>query len=56
MVFYPLDVQPAICARRDAPHEDLISHLLAQGYRDSAVLTECVTFGAAGVSFVTLPP
>jgi hypothetical protein len=54
--FYLLDGQPAICARRDAPHEDLISHLLAQGYRDSEVLTECVTFGAAGLSFVTLPP
>jgi hypothetical protein len=53
--FYLLDGQPAICARRDAPHDDLISHLLAQGYRDSEVLTECATFGAAGVSFVTLP-
>lgn len=49
LVFYLLDVQPAIRARRRVPHEDLISHLLAQGYRDSEVLTECVTFGTAGV-------
>jgi cytochrome P450 len=49
VVFYLLDVQPAIRARRSVPHEDLISHLLAQGYRDSEVLTECVTFGTAGV-------
>jgi cytochrome P450 len=27
----------------------VISHLLAQGYRDSEVLTECVTFAVAGV-------
>jgi hypothetical protein len=53
--FYSLDGQPAICVRRDAPHEDVISHLLSQGYRESEVLTECVTFGAAGVSFVILP-
>ena len=49
VVFYLLDVQPAIRARRRTPREDLISHLLAQGYRDSEVLTECVTFGTAGV-------
>jgi cytochrome P450 len=49
LVFYLLDVQPAIRARRHVPREDLISHLLAQGYRDSEVLTECLTFGVAGV-------
>src|SRR5262249_41554043 len=49
VVFYLLDVQPAIHARRRVPRDDVISHLLAHGYRDSEVLTECVTFGAAGV-------
>jgi cytochrome P450 len=49
VIFYLLDVQPAIRVRRSAPNEDLISHLLTQGCRDSEVLTECVTFGTAGV-------
>jgi hypothetical protein len=43
-------------ARGGAPHKDLISQLLAQGYRDSEVLTERVTFGAAGVSFRNTSP
>src|SRR5262249_30040775 len=46
---YLLDVRPAIQARRRQPREDVISHLLAQGYRDSEILTECVTYGAAGM-------
>jgi cytochrome P450 len=49
LLFYLLDVQPAARARRRQPREDVISHLLAQGYRDSEVLTECITFGVAGV-------
>jgi cytochrome P450 len=32
------------------PAEDVISHLLAEGYRDPAILIECVTFGAAGMA------
>lgn len=48
-VFYWLDVRPAILARRRQPREDVISHLLAQSCRDSEILTECVTFGAAGM-------
>ena len=47
--FFFLDVQPAIQARRGQPREDVISHLLAQGYRDREILTECVTYGAAGM-------
>ncbi|WIG59753.1 MAG: Cytochrome P450 [Ktedonobacterales bacterium] len=47
--FYLLDVRPAIKARRRQPREDVISHLIAQGYRDSEILTECVTYGAAGM-------
>jgi cytochrome P450 len=27
----------------------VISHLLSQGYRDSEILTECITYGAAGM-------
>ncbi len=47
--FYLVDVRPAIRARRRAPREDVISHLLASDYRDMEILTECVTYGAAGM-------
>ncbi len=48
--FFFLDVKPAIQARRRTPREDVISHLLERGYRDSEILTECVTYGAAGMA------
>ncbi|ADI15250.1 cytochrome P450 [Truepera radiovictrix] len=47
--FYLLDVRPAIAARRKKPREDVISHLLAQGYRDVDILTECMTYAFAGM-------
>jgi len=47
--FFYLDVVPAIRARRRAPKEDVISHLLAQKYSDLEILTECITYGAAGM-------
>lgn len=47
--FFYLDVKPAIEARKRQPREDVISHLLAQGYRDREILTECVTYAAAGM-------
>lgn len=47
--FYLIDVRPAIRARRRVAREDVISHLLQQGYSDSEILTECITFGAAGM-------
>jgi cytochrome P450 len=48
--FYLQDVRPAIAARRTAPREDVISHLLAKGYKDSEILIECITYGAAGMA------
>ncbi|HEY1012791.1 MAG TPA: cytochrome P450 [Herpetosiphonaceae bacterium] len=48
--FFLLDVKPSIEARRSQPREDVISHLLGQGASDMAILTECVTFGAAGMA------
>ena len=48
--FFLLDVKPAIQARRRNPREDVISHLLAQGYNDGEILTECVTYAAAGMA------
>lgn len=48
--FFMLDVKPAIQARRAAPREDVISHLIGQGYSEPEILTECVTYGAAGMA------
>ena len=56
--FYLRDVLPAVRARRVEPREDVISHLLAQGYGPRALLTECVTYAAAGMvttrEFITI--
>lgn len=46
---YLFDVRPAARARRREPGEDLISHLIATGHRDSDLLVECLTFAAAGM-------
>ncbi len=43
------DVLPAIAARRSQPQQDVISHLIDQGYSDEEILIECVTYGAAGM-------
>ena len=48
--FFLLDVRPAIRARRRRPQEDVISQLLEQGFTDFDILTECVTYGAAGMA------
>lgn len=48
--FYLRDVRPAIRARRKAPGEDVISHLIEQGYADHQILTECITYAAAGMA------
>jgi cytochrome P450 len=47
--FYLRDVRPAIRARRRQPAEDVISHLLSNGRRDTEILAECITYGAAGM-------
>jgi cytochrome P450 len=56
--FYVRDVRPAILARRNQPREDVISHLIAEGYNDRSILTECFTYGAAGMAttreFITM--
>lgn len=49
LAFYLLDVDSAIRARRRKPGDDLISHLLGQGYNNAEIMTECVTFAAAGM-------
>jgi cytochrome P450 len=49
MGFFLLDVKPAINARRRKPQEDVITHLISQGYNDQEILTECITYAAAGM-------
>ncbi len=48
--FYLFDVRPAIRARRRAPESDVISQLLEIGYSPLEILTECLTYGAAGMA------
>ncbi len=50
IVFFYLDVQPAIRARKRQPREDVISHLIAQRYSATEILTECITYAAAGMA------
>jgi cytochrome P450 len=56
--FYYLDVKPAIRARRRRQSADVISQLLQQGFNDLEILTEALTYGAAGMAttreFVTV--
>lgn len=60
--FYLADVRPAIRVRRkasgDGARDDIISHLIAEGYTDVDILVECVTYGTAGMvttrEFVTM--
>jgi cytochrome P450 len=43
------DVRPAVRARRKAPQDDLVSHLLSEGCTSMDILAECLTFAAAGM-------
>jgi cytochrome P450 len=45
-----LDVKPAINARKRQSRDDVISYLIDQKYNDGAILTECITYGAAGMA------
>lgn len=49
LAFFFLDVKPAIQARRRRPQEDVISHLLSLSYSDTEIMTECITYAAAGM-------
>ncbi len=50
VAFFYLDVQSAIHARKRQAREDVISHLIAQGYSKTEILTECITYAAAGMA------
>lgn len=47
--FYLRDVRPAIRSRRRTPCDDVITHLISEGYTDADIAVECVTFGTAGM-------
>ena len=49
MLFFLLDVKPSIRVRRRKAQEDVISHLLSLNYNEAEILTECVTYAAAGM-------
>jgi cytochrome P450 len=48
--FFFCDVMPAIRSHRIRRREDIISHLIDQGYSTREILTECITYGVAGVA------
>jgi cytochrome P450 len=48
--FYHFDVKPAIRSRRRLRREDVISQLLDDGFSDLEILTECLTYAAAGMA------
>ena len=50
LLFWWLDVRPAIAARRREPEDDVISYMLSKGKNGGAILAECVVYGAAGMA------
>jgi len=50
LAFYVLDVYPAILVRRVRRREDVISELVGRRFSAPAILTEAITFGAAGMA------
>lgn len=47
--FHVADVLPAVRVRRKKPEDDVISHLIAEGYSDLEIMIEVITFAAAGM-------
>jgi cytochrome P450 len=47
--FFYRDVRPAITARRKARQDDIISHLLDEGYSNKGIMIECMTYAVAGM-------
>ena len=48
-LFLYRDLRPALRARRAQRREDVISHLLDEGYPEGAMIVECLTFAVAGM-------
>lgn len=49
LAFFFLDVKPAIRAHKRQSQDDVISHLIGLKYSDAEILTECITYAAAGM-------
>jgi cytochrome P450 len=47
--FFRKDVKPAIRARKNGQRDDVIAHLIKEGYTDQAILLECMTYATAGM-------
>lgn len=47
--FWFRDVRPSVAARRAQRQDDVISYLLDAGFTEAEILTEAVTYGAAGM-------
>ena len=47
--FYVHDITPALRARRKAPGDDILSELIARRASWRMILTECMTYAAAGM-------
>jgi cytochrome P450 len=43
------DVRPAVNARKAQRREDVLSHLIDEGYPDKAIVVECLTYAVAGM-------
>lgn len=56
--FFMADVRPSIKVRRAERRDDIISHLIDEGYPDKAILIECMTYAGAGMvttrEFITM--
>lgn len=48
-VFFVFDVRPAVKSRKNAPKGDAISFYLEEGYSNTAIIIECLTYGTAGM-------
>lgn len=47
--FFYNDVKPTIKARTATPQDDIISHLIKEGYSDKTIMIECMTYASAGM-------
>lgn len=49
LLFYYLDVVPAVRARRKQSRDDVLSQIMAKNYPRKSILLECQTYGSAGM-------
>ncbi len=48
-IFFWFDVRPAIAARKIKPKDDAISFFIDEGYSNTAIIVDCLTYGTAGM-------